>query len=83
MPNNGPWQFDSSQGNLIVKIDYDVNSNAIYQGWAAPGTATSDTGWRIVKNTYDGSNRFTGSTFPSAAPSFGFIWDNRTTYSYS
>jgi hypothetical protein len=83
-----PFVFDYSQLNLIQRTDYDANSNAIYEAWAQPGSATSSSVWRIVKNTYDGSNRFTASGFPQDAngnPScaFGFIWDNRTTYTYS
>lgn len=91
MVANTPLQtyvFDYSQLNFIVRIDYDANSNAIYQGWAQPGSATSDSTWRIVQNTYDGSNRFTGSGFPQNAngsPScaFAFVWDNRASLSYS
>ena len=80
--------FDFSQSNYIVRIDYDVNSNAIYQGWAIAGTATSTASWRIIKNTFDGSNRFTGSGFPQisgGSPSCGFsgVWDNRASYTYS
>lgn len=76
--------FNYSQGNYIQRIDYDSNSNAIYLGWAQPGTATSETKWRIVQNMYDGSNRFTGSGFPGGSPAFGFSWDARaTSYSYS
>lgn len=81
------WPFNYSQGNYITRIDYDANSNAIYQGWAQPGTATSAASWRIVQNTYDGSQRFTGSGFPqvSGSPScaFSFAWDSRATYTYS
>lgn len=86
MSTSGPINygyFNFSQGNYIQRIDYDTNSNAIYLGWAQPGTATSESKWRIVQNTYDGSNRFTGSAFPTASPSFSFIWDNRASLSYS
>ncbi len=75
--------FNYSQGNYIQRIDYDANSNAIYLGWAQAGTSTSAATWRIVQNTYDGSNRFTGSGFPNGSPSFTFVWDNRASLSYS
>lgn len=80
--------FNYSQGNYIVRVDYDGNSNAIYQGWATPGTATSEAKWRLIKNTYDGSNRFTGSGFPqdangNASCGFAFVWDNRASATYS
>ncbi len=75
--------FNFSQGNFITRVDYDANSNAIYLGWAQPGTATSEAKWRIVQNTYDASNRLTGSGFPGGSPAFGSIWDNRVSLSYS
>lgn len=84
------YVFDYSQGNLIQRIDYDANNNAIYIGWAQPGTATSVAGWRIVQNTYtspNGTPVFTNSGFPqiSGQPSgaFSFIWDNRASLTYS
>jgi len=86
MSSNVPlstWVFDQGGSNFIQRIDYDINSNAIYLGWAQAGSATSDSTWRIIQNTYDGSNRFTGSGFPSGSCAFNFVWDNRTTYSYS
>lgn len=76
--------FSNLGENYITLIDYDASGNAIYQGWAKPGTASSASTWRIKKNAYDGSNQFTGSTFPSGSPAFAFVWDSRTTaYTYS
>lgn len=57
-----------------VRIDYDANDNAIYQGWAVPGTATSAPRWLMVKRTYDGSNRVT-----YMQTIINGVWDNRTT----
>lgn len=86
-----PWLFNFSQGNLIQRIQYDVNNNPIYIGYAAPGTLNTDPYWRIIQNTYtspNGTPVFTSSGFPSDAsgnPScaFVFIWNNAATYSYS
>lgn len=75
--------FDQGGSNYIQRIDYDVSNNPIYLGWAQAGTATSDLKWRIVQNTYDGSNRFTGSGFPNGSPSFTFSWANRASYAFS
>lgn len=88
LPLISVWQFGYTQGNLITRIDYDASSNAIYQGWAQPGTANSDAAWRIVQNSYDVSNRFTGSGFPgdvNGNPScaFSFVWNNRAGLVYS
>lgn len=90
MSTSGPIitaYFDQGGANYIQRIDYDANYNAIYLGWAQAGTATSEAKWRIVKNTYvtgsDASDHFTASGFPGGSPSFTFIWDNRTGYSFS
>lgn len=81
------WVFDFSQGNLIQRVAWDSNGNAIYMGWAQAGTSESASEWRIVQNTYDASNQFTGSGFPNVGnhPSvaFSFKWSDRTTYTYS
>jgi hypothetical protein len=81
MNNYNSW-FNYAQGNFIQRVAYDANSNAEYIGWAAPGTATSDSKWRIIKNTYDVSNRFTGSGFPSGSPAFTYVWDSRAGYTF-
>lgn len=75
--------FNYSQGNFIVRQDYDGNNNAIYIGWATPGTATSDTGWRILQQNFNGSGLMTGTAFPGGSPAFAFIWDQRSSYSFS
>lgn len=74
--------FNYSQGNFIVRQDYDVNNNAIYIGWAQPGTLTSESTWRILQQTFNGSNLMTVTGFANASPAFAFVWDNRSTYSY-
>lgn len=82
-PNlSGTGWFDLSQGNFIIRQDYDSNGNSIYIGWAIPGSLSSDPNWRILNQTFDGLNRLTQTGFPSGSPSFTFIWDSRTTYSY-
>ena len=80
MSANGPINygyFNYSQGNYIQRVDYDANGNAIYLGWATPGTLSSEPKWRIVQNTYDGSGRFIQSGFALSSPAFIHIWDNR------
>jgi hypothetical protein len=80
------YGFVAANNNLIVRFDYDGNGNQIYIGWALPGTATSDAGWRILQQNFSGNN-MTGTAFPNVngAPSgaFSFIWDNRASYAYS
>lgn len=74
--------FNYVQGNFIVRQDYDGNNNAIYIGWAQPGTATSDSKWRILQQTFT-ANLMTATSFPSGSPAFAFVWDNRASYIYS
>ena len=77
------WPFVLGGTNFTIKWDYDANGNSIYIGWAQPGAATSDTAWRIMQQTFNGNNQMTDSKWPSASTSFSFVWDNRTTYTYS
>ena len=73
----------SSEG-VTTKIDYDGGTNAIYIGECMPGTATSNTKWRIKKLTYDGNNNVTDIKWAnSEAIKFTVEWDLRTGYSYN
>ena len=69
--------------NLALRAEYDGNSLLIYFADAAPGSLTSAPVWRIRKLTYDGNGNFVSMTWPSASTASTFIWDNRSTYSYS
>lgn len=67
----------------IQNFDYDGNGNTIYVGNAQPGTATSATGWRVKQLNYNGSNQITSIRYPNGSPAYNFIWDSRTTYTFS
>lgn len=66
-----------------VAVAYDGNQNPIYVGWAFPGTAKSAPAWRIQKNTYDGNDNLTDSQWAQGSTDFKFVWNSRTTYTYS
>lgn len=83
MATGDVWPFISGATNQTLKFDYDGSGNQIYIGWAQPGTVTSAIGWRIMKQTFNGSSQPTDIQWPSASTAFSFIWDSRTTYSYS
>lgn len=68
---------------LVERFDYDANSNMIYHGVAAPGSATSAAVWFIEKYTYDGSNRVTLHQLANGTDLANNIWDNRASLSYS
>lgn len=81
MNNYNGW-FNFTNGNLIQRIEYDAQQQAIYIGWAAPGASESSAKWRITQNTWT-SNLFVSSGFPGGSPAFNFVWANRASYSYS
>lgn len=62
--------------------DYDGSGNCIYEGWAAPGTATSAAKWAIIKRTYSGTS-VTVEQWAGGATTAVNIWDNRASLSYS
>jgi hypothetical protein len=58
----------------------DVNGSDIYIGCAIPGTATTDTTWKIKKiNT----NNPISIKWADSSTLYNKKWDDRTTYSYS
>lgn len=77
------WAFLLGSTNFSLLFDYDGNGNQIYVGWAQPGTLSSSPTWRIMQENYNGSNQQTSVKWPNASTGFAFVWDNRTTYSYS
>ena len=72
------------QEPMAYRAAYDSSSNVEYEGWAAPGTATSAAEWVIAKHTYDGSNRITATQWAGTpVASFTATWDNRTSETYA
>lgn len=58
------------------------NGNLVqYHGWADPGTAKNEAGWRIQKFTYDG-NLITDIQWADGDQNFDKKWSSRTTYTY-
>lgn len=84
-----------AQGNLLPNSAHDTiflgeytGTNLIYAGFARPGTSSSDTGWKIMKLTYDGSDNLLTTTYPenalgAASSDNEFIWDSRAGYTYA
>jgi len=64
-----------------TRIDYS-GSNPVYIGEAQAGTLENETGWRIQKIGYDGSNAV-NVTWAQGSNEFDFVWSNRTNYTYS
>ncbi len=74
--------LNAIKSTYTTVIEYDASDNAIYVGEAKPSTKQDASGWRIKKITYDGNNP-TDVKWAEGSNAFGFIWDSRTTYSYS
>lgn len=64
------------------KASYDSNNNVEYEGWAIPGSATSDAVWMICKHAYDASNNLITTQWADGA-NFTQIFDNRTSLTYT
>lgn len=77
------WPFALGGTNFTLKFDYDVSGNQIYVGWAQTGSLSSASVWRIMQQTFNGSNQVTDIKWPNGSTGFGLIWDIRTSYSYS
>lgn len=54
-----------------------------YQGFSQPGKLTSASTWQIRKFTYDSSNRISSINWANGSDEFAFIWDNRSSYTYT
>lgn len=76
------WPFIGVAQNYTVAYDYDSSGNLIYQGWVQPGAAKSETGWRIMHQVFNASNKLTDVVWPQQSTAFNFIWNLRTTYDY-
>ena len=77
------WPFIQGSTNYTMKFDYDGSGNQIYVGWAQTGSASSDSAWRIMQQTFNGTNQLTDLKWPNGSTAFGLVWDNRASYSYS
>lgn len=69
-------------GEYTIRIQWDVNDNPIYVGWAMPGTLTSVTEWRIMRITWVAGNP-TEVEWAEGQSSFSYEWDERAAYAYS
>ena len=83
-----PMIFDVTKLNPTIdhtfvfekQVENDASGNAIYVGYARPGTATSATAWFITKQAYDGNNAITSQKIANDSPGFKYAWTSRATY---
>ena len=74
-------EMQVNNGGMAQQVD-DTGST-LYQGWAAPGSATSGALWRIRRVVSSGTPTDTAITFADGNRNFDNIWDNRAALSYS
>jgi len=74
------YGFVSNGSNYTIIID-STDSNNVYFGWAQPGSATSDSVWRIQKKVTSGGIQY--FYWCNASTAFNYVWDNRASYSFS
>jgi hypothetical protein len=77
------WERYTQRDNLIQEIDYVGGSVAIYIGESVKGASIFDTVWRIKKFTYDANNNVLSEQFSPAFSTFGDIWNNRASLTYT
>ena len=71
---------------FAYRAAYDASNNVQYEGWAAPGTATSAALWIVCQHTYSSGNLTATQwayTSGSPAATFDQIWDNYATLTYA
>ena len=81
-------EYIVSDGEQAIRAQNDGSGNAIYLAKAKVGTLTSETGWSISFQVYDGSNAITSKTWPqnslgNASSEYEFIYDDRAGFTYS
>jgi hypothetical protein len=76
------WPFILGSTNFTMKFIYDSNGNQTYIGWAQVGSSSSDPSWRIMQQTFNGSNQVTDIKWANGSTGFGLIFDNYLTYTY-
>ncbi len=85
--NDSANQIKSSVGSLDNKLFFDAtaidesNPQAIYKGYAQPGSKTSDAAWAIQKITNNGD--VLSYQWANGKKDFANIWDNRLTLTYA
>lgn len=69
------------QDAFDIRYDYDGSNNLIYEGWAAPGSLTTDAVWAIRKMTYTGTNVVL-KQWANGNTAQANVWNNRASLTY-
>ena len=68
--------------SMLVENSGTSPYNPVYIGWAAPGSATSASQWKIQKLTYDANNKLITKKWADKSARFNKVWDDRASYTY-
>jgi hypothetical protein len=66
-----------------VELDFDVNGNVIYFGFATPGSSVTDAVWQIKKLVYSGTGNLLSVFWANGASNFINAWSGRAGLAYS
>lgn len=78
MPTMNVCSTDNDQ--VIMET---ITGNLTYVGFSRPGGATTDSVWKIMKLSYDGSNNLSNVQWAAGSPAYKHIWDDRASIVYS
>lgn len=67
---------------FIEKRAYNSSGLLEYYGQAEPGSLVTESKWTIIKYTYSGADE-TDKQYPGGDNANIYIWNSRTTYTYS
>lgn len=72
-------------GSQAIQLDPNGRSDdqPVFVGFAAPGTSTSSTGWKIMELIYDTSGNISQVLWANGTANFDKTWTSRAGYSYS
>jgi len=69
--------------SLDKEVDFSVDGNTIYKGWAEPGVATSVASWRISRIIITPPEDDVNEIFANGTNEFVHVWDDRATLDYT
>lgn len=75
--NQALGRWANQKINDEQRIDWDVDNNPIYIGFADRGTATNSVGWSLVKITWTSGNP---TRIEKLFGNAGYTWDDRASY---
>ena len=76
-----PVLYGDEEMPYSKRVDF-ITDDLLYRGEAAPGTLTSQTGWRIRKITI-GTDGDVTEQWADGNSQFNKVWDNRLSFTYT